>query len=71
MERNRHDPELIDEENDVYRCTKCGKQGKFKGDFYDDCISDDFSEPSEGSNADSLLRGIFKMFEDDLYDRKL
>jgi len=58
MNRNRHDPELIDEKSDIYRCTKCGKTGKFKIDFYDDCTSDDTTEPKEGPDAGKLLRGI-------------
>lgn len=58
MNRNRHDPELIDEHSDIYRCTKCGKTGKFKTDFYDDCPSSDTTEPKESPDAGKLLRGI-------------
>jgi len=69
--RNRHTPELVDEENDIYECTKCGKRGRFKGDFYDDCISDDTSGPKDNPDEGSLLRGIFNTFGDKFYDRNL
>lgn len=57
MNKNRHDPELIDEKSDIYKCTKCGKTGKFKIDFYDDCTSEDTTEPKTPGDG-SLLRGI-------------
>ncbi len=68
MERNRHTPELIDEKEDIYRCTKCGKRGKFKGDFYDDCPSNEDFGPKDHSEEGSLLKGIFDTFRSDIFD---